>query len=84
MIGFLRDTARNAADMIKSPAHYVAGRKYEPWDVIADWKLDYFTGNALKYIARAGRKPGNDEAQDLLKAMRYLEKRIEMLTEEEG
>lgn len=30
------------------------------------------------------RKPGNDEAQDMLKAMRYMEKRIEMLTEGEG
>ena len=82
MIGFLRNNTVSG-DMIKSPAHYVAGRKYEPWDVIADWNLDYFTGNALKYIARAGRKPGSDMANDLLKAMRYLEKRISQLTEEE-
>ena len=79
MIGFLRDTARAAGDVIRHPSHYTEGRKFETWDVIADWGLDYFTGNALKYISRAGRKPGNDEVQDLLKAMRYLEKKIEII-----
>lgn len=56
--------------------HYKKGRKYEPWDVIADWNLDYFLGNALKYISRAGRKSGNSEAQDLQKAVDYLQKRL--------
>lgn len=54
------------------PSHYCAGRKYEPMDVIADWDLDFFLGSALKYIARAGRKPGCSKAQDLEKAIEYL------------
>lgn len=65
------------SDEIINPAHYTAGRDYQPWDVIADWQLDYYTGNALKYIARAGRK--NDEIEDLQKAIRYLEKKIAIL-----
>lgn len=43
-------------DIIERPAHYVEGRKFEPIEVIEDWKLDYHLGNALKYISRAGRK----------------------------
>lgn len=60
-------------------SHYKEGRKYEPWDVIADWGLDYFTGNALKYISRAGRKDGNSVASDLTKAIDYLQKRLDNL-----
>ena len=60
-------------------SHYKEGRKYEPWDVIADWGLDYFSGSALKYISRAGRKAGNSEAQDLQKANDFLQKRLDNL-----
>jgi len=59
-------------DNVTNPSHYVAGRKYEPWDVIDDWKLNYFLGNAIKYIARADRK-GN-KMQDLEKAIQYIQK----------
>lgn len=62
------------SDEIDNPTHYTKGRIYQPWDVITDWQLDYYTGNALKYIARAGRK--DDEIKDLKKAIRYLEKKI--------
>ena len=65
------------SDIIERPAHYCAGRKYEPWDVIEDWNLDYFLGNALKYIARAGRK--GDEIEDLKKAVAYLNRKIDKL-----
>lgn len=59
-------------DIISRPSHYCAGRKYEPKDVIADWDLDFFLGSAIKYISRAGRKPGNSKEQDLRKAIQYL------------
>lgn len=55
------------------PSHYCEGRKYEPMDVIADWDLDFFLGSALKYIARAGRKPRCSKEQDLEKAIEYLQ-----------
>lgn len=60
-------------DAISHPAHYCAGREYEPVKVIQDWGLSYCLGNVLKYIARAGRKDGCSRQEDLQKAMKYLE-----------
>ena len=75
-------------DSVHNPAHYCGGRKYQPWDVITDWDLDFLLGNALKYIARAGHKQQagmtmkQSEEQDLMKAIEYLQKRLEVLREE--
>lgn len=66
-------------DLINRPAHYAEGRKYEPIDVIVDWGLDFLLGNVVKYIARAGRKPGSSKLQDLEKAAFYLQKALEVL-----
>ena len=66
-------------DNVNHPNHYCEGRKYEPWDVIIDWQLDYLTGNAVKYLSRAGRKDQSKETEDLRKAIAYIEKRIEVL-----
>ena len=66
-------------DMVEHPKHYCEGRKYEPWDVIIDWKLDYLTGTAVKYLSRAGRKDPSKEIEDLQKAIAYINKRIEVL-----
>lgn len=51
----------------------------QPWDVIQDWQLGFFDGNALKYLARWRKKGGVD---DLKKARHYIEKLIEV--EEQG
>lgn len=69
-------------DPVNHPQHYCAGRRYEPWDVIIDWKLDYLTGTALKYISRAGRKDPSKEIEDLRKSIAYMNKRIELLEKE--
>ena len=66
-------------DNVNHPNHYCEGRKYEPWDVIVDWQLDYLTGSAVKYLSRAGRKDPPKETEDLRKAIAYIEKRIEVL-----
>ena len=67
-------------DSVNHPNHYCEGRRYEPWDVIVDWQLDYLTGSAVKYLSRAGRKDGESkEIEDLRKAIAYIEKRIEVL-----
>lgn len=55
-------------------SHYKE-HKYEPWDVIQDWGLGYFDGNALKYLARWRSKGG---IQDLRKARHYIDKLIEI------
>jgi hypothetical protein len=68
-------------DAVNAPAHYVSGRFIEPLDVIEDWALPYHLGNAVKYIARAGRK-GN-AAQDIRKAIFYLSRYASILEREE-
>ena len=65
-----------------NPEHYKGERQFEPIDVIEDWGLNYHLGNALKYIARNGRKPGEDPRQGLSKAIWYLERLQDELTEE--
>lgn len=68
-------------DNIRRPSHYCFG-KYEPKDVIYDWKLNFNCGCVIKYLARAGRKDGNSKLQDLLKAKQYIEFEIEGLENE--
>ncbi len=58
-----------------SPTHYQRG-KIEVWDFIADQQLDYFLGNVIKYVCRAGHKKYEEELDDLLKAKAYIEKKI--------
>ena len=65
-------------DMI-NPSHYRGDRKFEPIAVIEDWGLNYRLGNALKYISRNGRKPGEDPREGLRKAIWYLERQIQAL-----
>lgn len=52
------------------PSHYTCGRAYDPIDAIRAWGLDFHLGNALKYIARAGRK--DNAIEDLEKCEFYL------------
>lgn len=68
-------------DAVCKPAHYTEGRKYEPRKVIADWCLNFNLGNAVKHIARAGRK--GDKIEDLRKAIQYIEFEIEELEGED-
>lgn len=55
---------------IDHPEYYKAGG-IEAIDVIEDWKLDFCLGNAIKYIARAGKK-SDDVKTDLEKAAWYI------------
>lgn len=51
----------------------------QPWDVIVVWEdqglIGYLEGTAIKYIARHRRK---NRAEDLKKAIHFLEKAIEV------
>lgn len=62
-----------------SPEHYKFS-KYEPKDVIREWKLNFNLGNVVKYVCRAGKK--DDIIQDLKKARQYLDFEIEALEKE--
>jgi hypothetical protein len=68
------------ADTKYSPSHYKRG-SYQIWDFIADQKLDYFVGNVIKYICRAGHKDYESELDDLLKAKAYIEKKIALVSQ---
>lgn len=62
-----------------SPDHYQRG-VIEVWDFIADQKLDYFLGNVVKYVCRAGYKQYEEEMDDLLKAKAYIDKKIQLVS----
>lgn len=53
-------------DKVNHPSHYNLG-KIEVIEAIEDWKLSYHQGNAVKYIARAGKKDAGKELEDLKK-----------------
>lgn len=65
-------------DMVNHPPHY-AKLNPEPITVIEDWGLDFFTGNAVKYVARAGRKDPTKQKEDILKAIWYLKRKADRL-----
>jgi hypothetical protein len=48
---------------------------FRPRQVMNAWGLGFDLGNAVKYIARAGKKPGQPRERDLSKAIEYLELR---------
>lgn len=63
---------------VDHPAHYGgAENPYEAIKVIEAWGLGFCLGNAVKYIARAGLKPGTDAITDLRKAAFYINREIE-------
>lgn len=67
------------SEMVNRPAHYGGeDNPYEVIKVIEAWKLDgsFCLGNAVKYIARAGKKPDVRAVEDLKKARWYLDRQI--------
>lgn len=65
-------------DMVNSPPHYhQENPMYEPAKVIRAWGLSWALGDAVKYIARAGRK--GDKAEDLRKAIWYITDEIDAI-----
>ena len=55
--------------------HYSKYGNLQPWDVVLAWELGYLEGTALKYIARWKDKNG---VEDILKAIHFLEKLVEV------
>lgn len=66
------------SESVNHPAHY-GGEKnpYEAIKVIEAWGLGFCLGNAVKYIARAGKK--GDALEDLRKARWYLDREIDTI-----
>jgi hypothetical protein len=68
------------SDSVNSPSHYTDG-KIEVIDYIEDKKLGFCLGNAIKYISRAGKKDKDKEAEDINKAIWYLNRYLKQLEE---
>jgi hypothetical protein len=56
-------------DAVKNPPHY-AQYRIQPIEFIMGNKLDYATGNVIKYVCRHNLKDG---LQDLEKAREYID-----------
>jgi hypothetical protein len=54
---------------------------YEVFQVLEAWGLDrdFYLGNVIKYVVRAGKKNPGKYKEDLEKAIVYLQKRIDSL-----
>ena len=71
----------NAIEREAARDKQVAGEHYrkfkiQPWDVIDEYGLSFYAGNALKYLLRAGNK--GSKVEDLKKCRHYLDKLIEL------
>lgn len=60
-----------------NPSHYRAASGLESFDVIEAFFPDKpYRWAPFKYLVRAGKKPGQDEVQDLRKAIWWIEREI--------
>ena len=77
----VHDFRKNIPPFTDRPDYY-GGKDstYEVFSVLEAWKLDkdFYLGNVLKYLARAGKKSFNKK-EDLQKALVYLQRRIDTL-----
>lgn len=71
-------------DGVDQPQHY-GGKDYpyQPIHVIEAWGLNFCVGTAVKYIGRAGKKPGESYKKDLHKAIWYLRRELEQVANRE-
>lgn len=65
----------SAKDKQIGGSHYKV-YKVQPWDIIEEYGLNFWEGNALKYLLRRKK----DRVEDLRKAIHYLEYEIERMT----
>ena len=70
---------KSESSSVEHPDHYMKDSGHEVIDVINAWKLNYNLGNAVKYIARAGKKNPNKLVEDLEKAIFYIRWHIDAL-----
>ena len=75
----MTETVQHEHDEI-NPDHYKAVDGSQVIDVIELYGLDFYIGNAIKYMLRAGRKAYAPAATDLEKAVWYLQRKIQTLS----
>ena len=67
-------------DPINHPRHYQHPSGIEVIQITET--MGFCLGNVVKYVLRAGRKPGTDALTDLEKASWYLDREIQRRTRE--
>lgn len=77
-IEFTSDKVNYSNPNALRPSYYDVEGTYEVFNVLEAWKLDkdFYLGNVIKYVVRAGKKNPNNYKEDLEKALIYLQKRI--------
>lgn len=65
-------------DPVNHPSHYTYYQGLEIIDLTE--QMNFNKGNAVKYIARAGLKNPDTEVEDLEKAVWYLQREIDRIT----
>lgn len=70
------------AETVNHPDHYGGDNVYEVIKVLEAWGLNENARlwNAVKYIARAGKKDPSKTLEDLMKARFYLDREIAELS----
>ena len=64
-------------EQVNNPEHYGGKQNtYEAIKVIEAWELNFYLGNVVKYISRAGKKDKTKLKEDLEKAKWYLDRFI--------
>ena len=66
------------SDGVNHPAYYCEGG-IETIDFIDAKKLDFYLGNVVKYVSRAGMKNPETKLEDLKKAQYYLDRKIQLM-----
>jgi hypothetical protein len=69
-------------DIVLRPKHYGGkDNPHEVFKVLEAWELDkdFYLGNVIKYVARAGKKNSATYKEDLQKALVYLQRRIDQI-----
>jgi Protein of unknwon function (DUF3310). len=65
------------SEEVNHPAHYQLQGGVEVIDLVEH--LSFNIGNAIKYLCRAGNKPGVDLMTDLKKARWYIDREMERI-----
>lgn len=70
---------RDTRDAVNHPRHYTGGwsNGAEVIDIVEN--LNFNRGNAVKYVARAGRKDATKTVEDLKKARWYIDRELKRL-----
>jgi hypothetical protein len=71
------NSAARISDPVSHPSHYAEGWSNGAEVIDITENLNFNRGNAVKYIARAGKKDPEKELEDLQKAKFYLDREID-------